>query len=68
MNDASPHKHIYGEPELVQITNVQANYRGATGDKSFLMHSCECGKKQAFDYGKTSDMKIKIEPNRFEKA
>ncbi len=52
------HQHIFKHPELVIIKLIDnINYRGTAGDKAFLMRSCKCGTKQAFEFGPTTKMK-----------
>lgn len=50
------HLHVYKDPMIARIMSVQQNYKGTAGDTAFLIRRCECGKGQAFDFGKTSTM------------
>ncbi len=55
------HMHSYKKIELIPINTIENNhYEGSAGDKAFLMKSCECGDKLAFDYGATKQMKINL--------
>lgn len=56
MNDV--HVHDHKKIDLVRIDRIQNKfYKGTAGDKAFLMRSCECGDKKAFEYGNTAEMK-----------
>lgn len=45
------HEHKLDKISLLRITKVQLKYSGTSGDKAFLFRKCECGYKQAFEYG-----------------
>jgi len=51
------HEHNYETIELFRIVKVHKNYAGTAGDKAILYRKCSCGKGQAFEYGKYTDMK-----------
>lgn len=55
------HTHQYKKVELLKITPIDnILYSGTPGDKSFLIRRCSCGKAEAFDYGRTSEMEEKL--------
>lgn len=55
------HEHRFTKPELVRITKIDNDkYQGIAGDKAFLMRSCVCGKREAYDYGAYKEMEAKL--------
>jgi len=51
------HRHRYLEVKLYRIYRIENKaYTGTPGDRAFLVHECECGKKKAFDYGEFKSM------------
>lgn len=57
MVKSAAHQHKFEHPELVTIVADNDHYHGTTRDKAFLMRSCACGAKQAYEYGETTKMK-----------
>lgn len=60
MKKQDPHVHNHTALELLRITKVQPKYAGSAGDRSFVMRVCECGDKQAFEYGDTKKMQALV--------
>lgn len=52
------HTHQADRIGIARITkDINPDYPGTSGDKSFLMHVCKCGYMEAFEYGSTSSMR-----------
>lgn len=62
MGKDEPHIHQYAEIEMVNVIADNPNYSiGDNGSWAFLMRTCKCGNKQAFEYGQRKDTKQKLE-------